>query len=73
MLSGKLTSFFNKKTSDRRIRKVSPRINSQLWQYLQSAWREISLGTLEKLINKMLKICKTIIETKEKLFDNKKL
>nr|CAI5865469.1 unnamed protein product [Callosobruchus analis] len=49
---------------DREMRKLGPTSESHLWQCLQQAWQRLRSDRLQKLVERMPKICGAIIKSK---------
>ncbi|KMQ83189.1 paired box protein and transposase domain containing protein [Lasius niger] len=58
---------------DRSVRKLQPKNSEQLWSYLQTIWKSISTETLQKLIERMPKICRAVIKEKGGYFEESKI
>jgi hypothetical protein len=57
---------------DREVRKHVITSKNNLWAVLQESWDRISEETLNKLINRLPRICKAVIKSKGNHFDEKK-
>lgn len=58
---------------DRNVRKICPTSTEHLWKILQAEWTKISSETLNKLLNRMPKICDTVIKKKGRHIDEAKM
>lgn len=58
---------------DRAVRKHRPKSKTDLWSILQKEWSNIKPETLDKLINRMPRICQAVINSKGSHFDEKKV
>jgi len=58
---------------DRNVRKMRPMNQNQLWEFLQVFWTEISTLTLKKLIERMPRICTTVLRAKGGYFEESKI
>lgn len=58
---------------DRQIRKSNPTSQDNLWEALQTSWRKIPESYLEKLIKRMPRLVKKVLEVKGGFFDEKKV
>lgn len=53
---------------DRKVRQSAPTSKSHLWKVLQEAWNEVEPQTLAKLTERMLNLCKAVIQAKGGFF-----
>lgn len=58
---------------DRKIRIKGPTSKTHLWQVLKEAWSEIQPETLEKLTNRMPRLCKAVIRAKGGFFEESRI
>lgn len=58
---------------DRKVRSMRPTSESHLWECLQRAWNNIELETLQKLVERMPRVCKAIIKARGDHIDEKQL
>lgn len=58
---------------DREVRKMRPHNHKHLWQCLQECWTNIKAETLEKLINRMPRVCKAVINADGGYFEEAKI
>lgn len=58
---------------DRRIRKVCPTSQEHLWNILQHEWNNIPQSVLTKLIARMPRVVRAVINNKGGFFDEKKI
>lgn len=58
---------------DRKAKERLPRSTRELWQYLQEAWKEISAEYLNKLLERMPRICQAVIKAKGGHIDENQL
>ena len=56
---------------DRKVRKTCPTSETHLWEILQKAWQGISSDSLNKLTNRMPRVCRAVIAVKGGFFDEK--
>lgn len=56
---------------DRKVRQQCPTSQTTLWAILQDSWQSISDETIEKLIDRMPRLCTAVIKAKGGFFDEK--
>lgn len=57
----------------RRVRNVGPTSKAQLWNILQNEWNNITLATIQKLIRRMPRIVRAVLNAKGGFFDEKRI
>lgn len=58
---------------DRRVRKVCPTSKTNLWNIIQDQWTNMPHMILEKLIERMPRVVKAVLNSKGGFFDEKKI
>lgn len=58
---------------DREVRKLCPTSETHLWECLKTAWGRLRATTLQKLVERMPRICAAIIKAKGQHIDEKRL
>lgn len=58
---------------DRRVKKLCPTSTSSLWTIIQREWNKISPDTLQKLIERMPRLCAAVIKNKGGHVDETKI
>ena len=58
---------------DRKIRIKGLTSKTHLWQVLKEAWSEIQPETLEKLTNRLPRLCKAVIRAKGGFFEERRI
>lgn len=53
---------------DRMVRLKGPKSQTHLWQVLEEAWNAIQTETLDKLTQKMPRLCRAVIKAKGRFF-----
>ena len=57
---------------DRKIREACPKLQNDLWNELQDAWKQIVPETIEKIIKRMAKLVEQIIKKRGVYIDEKR-
>ena len=58
---------------DRKVRLMRPKNKTELWEYLKKAWYSIPKSTLDKLIERMPKVCAAVLKARGGYFEESSL
>lgn len=58
---------------DREVRKMQPTNSKQLWAFLKTCWDRLSTESLQKLIERMPRICAAVIRARGGYFEESKI